>query len=113
MGRPPGLTLHRLLGWRFDNSTRFRHDRGNRLKHDVVVVDESSMVELTMMARLLEALRPDSRLIVFRGKRNEKAVPRPGSDSMLTRPAIRVASRATIDSPSPRPLRWSRSELPI
>ncbi|MEO6511755.1 MAG: exodeoxyribonuclease V subunit alpha [Nocardioides sp.] len=64
LGRPQGVTLHRLLGWRPDNSTRFRHDRGNRLKHDLVVVDESSMVELTMMARLLEALRPDSRLVL-------------------------------------------------
>ena len=64
VGRPHGLTLHRLLGWRFDNSTRFRHDRGNRLKYDVVVVDESSMVELTLMGRLLEAIRPESRLIL-------------------------------------------------
>ena len=64
LGHPQGVTLHRLLGWRPDNATRFRHDRSNRLKHDVVVVDESSMVELTMMARLLEALRPDSRLIL-------------------------------------------------
>ena len=64
LGRPQGVTLHRLLGWRPDNATRFRHDRANRLTHDVVVVDETSMVELTMMARLLEALRPDSRLIL-------------------------------------------------
>ena len=41
VGRPEALTLHRLLGWRPDNATRFRHDRGNRLKYDVVVVDES------------------------------------------------------------------------
>ena len=39
---------------------RFRHDRANRLKYDVIVVDESSMVELTMMARLLEAIRADA-----------------------------------------------------
>ncbi|MBZ5739520.1 exodeoxyribonuclease V subunit alpha [Nocardioides mangrovi] len=64
VGRPDGLTLHRLLGWRPDNATRFRHDRSNRLKYDVVVVDESSMVELTMMGRLLEALRPESRLVL-------------------------------------------------
>ena len=64
VGRLDGLTLHRLLGWRPDNATRFRHDRGNRLKYDVVVVDESSMVELTMMGRLLEALRPESRLVL-------------------------------------------------
>jgi len=58
------LTLHRLLGWRPDSSLRFRHDRGNRLPHDVIVVDETSMVSLTMMARLLEALRPQTRLIL-------------------------------------------------
>ena len=64
VGRPDGVTLHRLLGWRPDNSTRFRHDRTNRLKYDVVVVDESSMVELTMMGRLLEAVRRGSRLVL-------------------------------------------------
>ena len=58
------VTLHRLLGARPDTSTRFRHHRGNRLPHDVIVVDETSMVSLTMMARLLEAVRPDVRLIL-------------------------------------------------
>ena len=58
------MTLHRLLGWRPDNSTRFRHHRGNRLKYDVVVVDECSMVDLTLMARLLEAVRDNARLIL-------------------------------------------------
>ncbi|MGO8852961.1 exodeoxyribonuclease V subunit alpha, partial [Mycobacterium sp.] len=57
-------TLHRLLGSRPDTSVRFRHHRGNRLPHDVIVVDETSMVSLTMMARLLEAVRPDARLIL-------------------------------------------------
>ncbi len=64
LGRPEAMTLHRLLGWRPDNATRFRHDRGNRLKYDVVVVDECSMVELTMMGRLLEAVRPQARLVL-------------------------------------------------
>jgi exodeoxyribonuclease V alpha subunit len=57
-------TLHRLLGWRPDSSVRFRHNRDNRLPHDVIVVDETSMVSLTMMARLLEAVRPDARLVL-------------------------------------------------
>ena len=57
-------TLHRLLGWRPESTTRFRHHRGNKLSHDVVVVDETSMVSLTMMARLLEAVRPDARLVL-------------------------------------------------
>lgn len=57
-------TLHRLLGWRPDSSSRFRHDRSNPLPHDVVIVDETSMVSLPLMARLLEALRPDARLVL-------------------------------------------------
>ncbi|MEE9244156.1 MAG: exodeoxyribonuclease V subunit alpha [Mycobacterium sp.] len=57
-------TLHRLLGRRPDTSSRFRHHRDNRLPHDVIVVDETSMVSLTMMARLLEAVRPEARLLL-------------------------------------------------
>jgi exodeoxyribonuclease V alpha subunit len=57
-------TLHRLLGSRPDNRTRFRHHRGNRLGYDVVVIDETSMVSVTMMARLLEAVRPEARLVL-------------------------------------------------
>ncbi len=58
------MTLHRLLKQHPGNSTRFRHHRGNRLPHDLVVVDEASMISLTMMARLLEAMRPDARLVL-------------------------------------------------
>ena len=36
----------------------------NRLPHDVVIVDETSMVSLSLMARLLEAVRPDARLVL-------------------------------------------------
>ncbi|PJE16759.1 exodeoxyribonuclease V subunit alpha [Mycobacterium sp.] len=57
-------TIHRLLGSRPDTSSRFRHHRGNRLPHDVIVVDETSMVSLTMMARLLESVRPQTRLLL-------------------------------------------------
>jgi len=64
LGGLTASTLHRLLGWRPGSSTRFKHHRGNRLPHDVIVVDETSMVSLTMMARLLEAVRADTRLIL-------------------------------------------------
>jgi exodeoxyribonuclease V alpha subunit len=57
-------TIHRLLGWRPGSSSRFRHDRNQRLAHDVVVVDETSMVSLSLMARLIEALRSGARLIL-------------------------------------------------
>ena len=62
--RSAATTLHRLLGRTGGDRTRFRHNRANPLRHDVVVVDETSMVVLSMMARLLEALRPDARLII-------------------------------------------------
>jgi exodeoxyribonuclease V alpha subunit len=58
------LTLHRLLGSRPGSRVRFRHDDLNRLPHDVVIVDETSMVSLTLMARLLEALGDEARLIL-------------------------------------------------
>jgi exodeoxyribonuclease V alpha subunit len=59
-----GATLHRLLGTRPDRPGSFRHHRGHRLPHEVVVVDEASMVSLSLMARLVEAVRPDARLIL-------------------------------------------------
>jgi exodeoxyribonuclease V alpha subunit len=64
LGELRAVTLHRLLGSRPDTSSRFRYDRGNRLPHDVIVIDETSMLSLTLMARLLEAVRPQARLIL-------------------------------------------------
>ena len=57
-------TLHRLLGWHPRPHSGFRHDHTNRLPYDIVVIDEASMVSLTMMDRLLDALRPAARLIL-------------------------------------------------
>jgi exodeoxyribonuclease V alpha subunit len=57
-------TIHRLLGSLPGGASRFRHNRGNQLPHDVVVVDEASMVSLSLTARLLEAVRRDARLIL-------------------------------------------------
>jgi exodeoxyribonuclease V alpha subunit len=62
--RLEAMTLHRLLGRRPDSRSRFRHHRGNRLPHDVVIVDETSMVPLSRMARLVEAVRPEAKLIL-------------------------------------------------
>ncbi len=57
LGELRAQTVHRLLGWQPQARGRFRHDATNQLPHDVVVVDETSMVSLTLMARLLEAVR--------------------------------------------------------
>jgi exodeoxyribonuclease V alpha subunit len=59
------VTLHRLLGWHPGPPAGFRYGRANRLPFDVVVVDEASMVSLTTMSRLLDALRPTTRLVLL------------------------------------------------
>ncbi|MCZ4582988.1 exodeoxyribonuclease V subunit alpha [Rhodococcus opacus] len=67
LGLPPDLTamtLHRLLGWQRGRGSRFRYNANNHLPYDAIVVDETSMVSLTMMCRLLEAVRPDTRLVL-------------------------------------------------
>lgn len=55
-------TLHRLL--QIPRNGPPRRHAGDPLPHDVVVVDEASMVSLTLMTRLLDALRPDARLVL-------------------------------------------------
>ena len=55
-------TIHRLLGWL--PGPRFDHDRRNPLPHHLVIVDETSMVSLPLMARLLDAVRPEARLVL-------------------------------------------------
>lgn len=61
---PQATTMHRLLGSVPGTGVRFRHNRHNPLPHDVVVIDEASMVSLGMMARLMEALSPTTRLVL-------------------------------------------------
>jgi exodeoxyribonuclease V alpha subunit len=60
-------TLHRLLGTQRD-TRYFRHHRYNPLPLDMVVVDEASMVDIEMMAALLEALPPNARLVLLGDK---------------------------------------------
>jgi len=60
-------TLHRLLGSDFGRS-RFKHNRDNPLHLDVLLVDEVSMVDLPMMAKLIDALPPHARLILLGDK---------------------------------------------
>ena len=61
------LTLHRLLGARPD-TRRYRHDRRNPLHLDVLVIDEASMVDLEMLAAVLDALPASARLILLGDK---------------------------------------------
>lgn len=60
-------TLHRLLGLSVDEG-RARFDEKNPLPYDVVVIDEASMVDLPIMAKLVRGLAPASRLILLGDK---------------------------------------------
>ena len=55
-------TIHKRLVWRPDGT--FRHDHENPLAYDVVIVDETSMVSLPLMAHLLDAVRGDARVVL-------------------------------------------------
>ncbi len=56
-------TVHRLLGVR-RGSAAFRHNASDPLHHDVVIIDEASMMSLPLSASLLEALGASTRLIL-------------------------------------------------
>ncbi len=60
-------TVHRLLGSR-PGTRHFRHHAGNPLPLDVLVVDEASMIDLEMMANLLDALPAHARLVLLGDK---------------------------------------------
>src|SRR5690554_2003613 len=59
-----GTTLHRLLGT-IPDSPSFRHHTDNPLPFDVVVVDEASMIDLPLMAKLVEAVPDGARLVLL------------------------------------------------
>lgn len=78
-GYPPELascltqnaqTVHRLLGWKPDET--FRHGPDNPLPLDMLVVDEVSMLDMNLTARLLEAL-PEHASLVLLGDRGQLA----------------------------------------
>lgn len=64
-------TIHRLLG-SISNSPYFRFNKENPLPYDLVVIDEASMVDLPLLAKLIAALRADSSLILL-GDRDQLA----------------------------------------
>ena len=58
-------TIHRCLGSIDKSATRFRHTADNPLVTDVLLVDEASMVDLALMARLLDALPQHARVLLL------------------------------------------------
>ena len=91
-------TLHRLLGSR-QQSTHFKHHQDNPLSFDVVVVDEASMVDLALMSKLADALKPAARWILL-GDKDQLASVESGS-------VLGDLCRAQQVDSAPKPLRES------
>jgi len=67
-------TIHRVLGSKGRQRTRFAHDATRPLDIDVLIVDEMSMVPSALMARLLEAMRPDATILLVGDQAQLEAV---------------------------------------
>lgn len=60
-------TIHRLLGYQ-KGELEFYYNEQNPLPYDVVIVDESSMVDIPLMAKLMKALKSTASLILVGDK---------------------------------------------
>jgi exodeoxyribonuclease V alpha subunit len=70
-------TLHRLLGAGKD-ARQFRYGKDNKLDLDVLIVDEASMIDSAMMARLCDAL-PEKSKVILLGDSDQLSSVEPGS----------------------------------
>jgi exodeoxyribonuclease V alpha subunit len=61
------VTIHRLLGV-LPRSSYFKYNATNLLPYDVVIVDEASMIDLALMAKLFSAIPLDSKVILLGDK---------------------------------------------
>ncbi|HEX7367277.1 MAG TPA: exodeoxyribonuclease V subunit alpha [Pelobium sp.] len=86
-------TLHRLLGYIAD-SPYFKHNAENPLNFDVVIVDESSMIDAALFSKLLDAVGQQTRLILL-GDKNQLASVEAGSlfgDLCMAQPELNLFS---------------------
>jgi exodeoxyribonuclease V alpha subunit len=91
-------TIHRLLGARRD-STALRYGPERPLALDVLVVDEASMIDLALMARLMAALPANARLLLL-GDRDQLASVEAGAvlgDVCGPAPGFSPAFRARVE----------------
>lgn len=56
-------TIHRLLG--YSGSGTFEHNEEHPLEGDILIIDESSMIDLRLMSSLLKAVPENMRLILI------------------------------------------------
>jgi len=70
-------TIHRLLGNQFD-SVDFKHNKNKPLKYDTIIIDEASMIDVPLMAKLLDAISDQTKVILL-GDKNQLASIEAGS----------------------------------
>ncbi|WP_077685629.1 AAA family ATPase [Tessaracoccus aquimaris] len=107
-GHTWGGTLHKLLGLR-PRSAHSEYGPRNPLPYDVVVVDETSMVSLELMATLLAALSERTRLILLGDPHQLRSVEAgavladiESADDLVTAPAAAWRDCCTTTAPTPR-----------
>lgn len=91
-------TIHRLLGWQ-KGSIYFKHHAANPLPYDLLIVDESSMLDVALFSKFLEAVRPDAKLILL-GDKNQLSAVEAGSlfgDLCLAMPELNKFSNEKSD----------------
>jgi exodeoxyribonuclease V alpha subunit len=101
------FTVHRLLG--VDGAGLFRHHPGNPLPFDVLVVDEASMLDLSLATHLLEAVEPQARIVLL-GDKDQLAAVEAGAvfSELGTDPALgaaRIAQLAEVSGVEPAKIR--------
>ncbi len=95
------VTIHRLLGAHADGSG-FTYNKNHRLPYDLVVVDESSMIDVSLMHKLLTALKPGSSIVLL-GDKDQLASVEAGSvfgdlcKSVLTEGKNNVLDKEAVD----------------
>lgn len=91
-------TIHRLLGYK-PGSIYFKHNKQNPLNYDVVIIDESSMIDVALFAKLLDAIGDETKLILL-GDKDQLASVEAGSlfgDLCQAREKLNVFSKERID----------------
>ena len=122
-------TLHRLLGWQ-PGRVSFRHDAVHPLPFDILIVDEASMVDLPLMAKLVAAVPAHATLVLLGDPDQLPAVEAgdvlgglcaacgdglalPAQDAAFASAmlGVRVPSRAGLSGTEPAPLAGARVHL--
>ncbi|MBF0121649.1 MAG: AAA family ATPase, partial [Desulfobacterales bacterium] len=70
-------TIHRLLET-FGNYFDFVHNRDNTLYHDIFIIDEASMIDIALVSKLFDAIKPSAKIILI-GDKNQLSSVEAGS----------------------------------